>query len=99
SAIHINTISFNIKPSNCFTKQNRYMILLLQLIIINYSLLIEPPVITSLARLLNASGENESKNCLYLLLSQISILFTAATSTISFCRSAYSFRFGGTSNR
>ena len=42
--------------------------------------------ITSAARLLNASGEKESKNCWYLFLSQISILLTAETSTISLSR-------------
>jgi len=52
-----------------------------------------PGFITCRARLLNASGEKDSKNCWYLFLSQISILSTAATSTISFSRPACSFRF------
>src|SRR6187402_309652 len=59
---------------------------------------IPPGFMTCLARLLNASGEKDSKNCWYLVLSQISILSTAATSTISFSRPACSFRFWGTNN-
>src|ERR1700761_2525694 len=53
-----------------------------------------PGFITCFARLLNASGEKDSKNCWYLLLSQISILSTADARTISLSRPAWSFRFG-----
>src|SRR5438034_3442309 len=75
------------------------MVVLLQLIIIGYSSLLQPLAITSLARLLKSSTEKESKSWWYFLLSQISILLTADTSTISFCNSACSFKFGGTSRR
>src|SRR5450631_2783163 len=56
------------------------------------------PFITSLARPLKSSGEKVSKNCRYLTLSQISILLTAVTNTMSFSSPAYSFRFCGISN-
>src|SRR4030095_11984039 len=56
-------------------------------------------VITCCASWLNASGENDSKNCWYLRLSQISILFIADARTISFSKPACSFKLGGISNR
>src|SRR5690606_21591202 len=55
----------------------------------------QPPVITWLARSLNDSGENASKNSLYFTLSQISILLPAGTSTMSFWMPAYSFSVAG----
>src|ERR1700761_3639415 len=58
-----------------------------------------PGFITCFARLLNVSGEKDSKNCWYLALSQISSLSTAAVRTISLSMPACSFRFWGMSKR
>src|SRR5258708_4989054 len=83
-------------------QENRQMIGILLLAVLVARLRHEPSppgFITCFARLLNASGEKDSKNCWYLLLSQISILSTAAASTTSFSRPACSFRFWGINNR
>src|SRR5580658_7463425 len=58
-----------------------------------------PGFITCFARLLNFSGEKDSKNCWYLDLSHISILSTAAVSTRSLSRPACSFRLKGIRRR
>src|SRR5450432_1823403 len=95
-AINIDPVRPDIQTVHRFGKQYGYMICGIRIHhIIHFSGL---PFITSLARPLKSSGEKVSKNCWYLILSQISILFTAVTSTISFSRPAYSFRFCGISN-
>src|SRR3979411_1608099 len=92
--INIYSVRFDAQGFDNFIQQNRYVVLLS-----HFYLSFFPSAITFFAMLLNASGEIESKSWWYLLLSQISILLTAATSTISFSKPACSFRLGGTSNR
>src|SRR5664279_5219313 len=95
-AINIDPVRPDIQTVHRFRKQYGYMICGTGIPhIIHLSGL---PFITSLARPLKSSGDKVSKNCWYFTLSQISILFTAVTSTMSFSRPAYSFRFCGISN-
>src|SRR5687768_5713508 len=95
-AINIYTFGFYLQAFNNLLQHYRHMI---NAFLHNQDALFCSPVITSFAKLLNASGEKVSKNCWYLVLSQISILLTAETSTISFSSPAYSIRFLGSNRR
>src|SRR5450432_4637290 len=95
-AINIDPVRPDVQTVHRFSKQYGYMICGIGIPHIVH--LSDLPFITSLARPLKSSGEKVSKNCWYFTLSQISILLTAVTSTMSFSRPAYSFRFWGISN-
>src|SRR5882762_5760189 len=98
--VDIDAFRLDLQTVQRFVKKHGYMIIsaCLSVAARHHHCESPPGFITCLARLLNASGEKDSKNCWYLLLSQISILSTAATSTISFSRPACSFRFCGINN-